>query len=85
MAQVHASERRPNEVFVGNHNGDTLPEHVAGVAGARLGDIALDLYGNLIPKSWGYRPLFVDQREGEAQYDRIMMARMAAARRGGAE
>jgi hypothetical protein len=75
------SERQAHEVFVGNTthvNG--LPEHLRGLKTARIGKQAYDIYGGKLPTN-EYRPLFIGKAE-EAAYDTIMMARVAAVKRG---
>ena len=65
---------REGEVFVGNSpTKDGVPDYLSSLRTARLGEQALDIYGEKIERDY-MRPLFIDRSEAGA-YDRIMMRR----------
>lgn len=66
-------ETKENEVFVGNTNCTHVPDHLAPLKTARLGEQAYDLDGKKISSDY-MRPLIIGRSEA-GQYDRIMMRR----------
>jgi len=75
-------EQTADEVFVGNTRSVSgIPSHLSGLKTARLGRVAYDLDGKKIANDY-MLPLLIGKEEA-AQYDRIMMARLSAASRGG--
>ena len=73
-------EQTDNEVFVGNVSDASIPQHVAGLRTARIGAVAYDIHGNVLPST--YRPLFIGRGADADEYDRTMMARLSRIRRG---
>lgn len=75
-------EQRPGEKYVGNRDvsgGVELPEHLADIRSARLGDQAYTLDGEPI-KPDRMRPLFIGTGSLD-KYDRVMTGRLSRHRR----
>lgn len=76
----HGTEMGPDEVFLGNTPaGRPLPPEWGQLKTLRFGRQAYDLDGHKLPTD--YQPVFIGRAE-HAEYDRIMMARLSAIRRG---
>lgn len=67
-----SKELRQGEVFVGNTNanGGHLPQHLARLNTARIGEQAFDIHGEKLDRNY-MRPLFIGSAD-LAEYDRIM-------------
>jgi hypothetical protein len=74
-------EQTPNEIFVGNTSGTSVPGHLSCIVTARVGAQAYYLDGDRKIPPDHMRPLFVGRKEAD-QYDAIMMDRFRAASRG---
>lgn len=74
-------EQKASEIFVGNTVGVAVPDHLAAMTTARVGEQAYNLDGERKIPPGHMRPLFVGRKEAD-QYDAIMMARFSAASRG---
>jgi hypothetical protein len=73
-------EQAADEVFVGNHHGDMVPQELSHIPSMRLGSIAYDIDGKRLPESYGYRPLLVGRGADHDRYDRIREAAFRAIR-----
>lgn len=70
----HYNGAGQSEIFLGNTLEAMFPEdHLKGLKTVRLGDVAYDLDGKVLPDY--YKPLFLDKSEA-GEYDRIMMDRL---------
>ncbi len=74
-------EQKAHEIFVGNTAGVALPNHLAAMTTARIGEQAYTLSGEQKIPQGQMRPLFIGRSEA-GMYDAIMMARFSAACRG---
>lgn len=74
-------EQKASEIFVGNTVGVAVPNHLAAMTTARVGEHAYTLSGEQKIPPDRMRPLFVGRSEA-GMYDAIMMARFSAASRG---
>ena len=59
---------RENEIFVGNvFTSEGIPEHLSSLKTARLGDQALDIYGNPLDKDH-MLPMFIGREEQDTHH-----------------
>ena len=67
---MHHEPKPNNEVFLGNTDGITVPPYLSSLKTIRVGSIAYDIHGAILPTDM-YRPLFLARSE-EAIYDTLM-------------
>ena len=76
---MHYRGKQADEFFAGNHEGPLDDDLLPLADGIRLGDVALDIDGKVIPEKCGYRPVFVKNSCGE-RYHQIREERLSAIR-----
>lgn len=67
-------EQKKNEHYLGNTSHGEIPDYLSDFKTIRVGKVAFEVNGKVMPASEGYLPLFVGDSEF-LKYDSVMMTR----------